>query len=246
MGNLAAASVVGMKDGRGPHHIAIIMDGNGRWATERGYSRIVGHKRGQEIVREIVDECINLKVEYLTLYAFSTENWKRTPKEVHGLMRLFKHAIVSDKHFLMKKGVSVRFIGSHQGISKALLKDMLSLEDDTRTCKNLSLQIAFNYGGRQEIVDSFKRLIKKIEQNEDLTEDHIDEDLISSCLYTGGIPDPDLLIRTSGEKRLSNFLIWQSTYSELAFVDQYWPDFSREILREVVDSYLQRVRRFGG
>jgi undecaprenyl diphosphate synthase len=110
----------------------------------------------------------------------------------------------------------------------------------------LSLQIAFNYGGRQEIVDSFKRLIKKIEQNEDLTEDHIDEDLISSCLYTGGIPDPDLLIRTSGEKRLSNFLIWQSTYSELAFVDQYWPDFSREILREVVDSYLQRVRRFGG
>jgi len=228
-----------------PTHVAVIMDGNGRWAKKRNMPRLYGHRQGVETVRTIVQSCVDLGIKYLTLYAFSTENWKRPEDEVDGLMRLMMEYFTKEIDKLNKKGVRVRILGNINQLSKGARDCAYDAMNITKENSVLNLNIAINYGGRDDIVNAFKQIAKKINTNQ-LTINDISENTISEYLYTYNMPDPDLMIRTGGEKRLSNFLIWQLSYAELWFTDIYWPDFTKETLCNAIYDYQCRDRRYGG
>ncbi|OSQ48973.1 polyprenyl diphosphate synthase [Marivita geojedonensis] len=228
----------------GPRHVAIIMDGNGRWATQRGRPRLFGHQAGARRVREIVEACPDLGVDYLTVFAFSTENWKRTQSEVAGLMNLFRRYITREAKALKANDVCVRFIGDRVRLDKKLVAMMDELEALTANCQTVNLTIAINYGGRDEVARATKRLARDVAAGK-LDPEAVDEETLPKYLDTCVLPDPDLVIRTSGEARISNFLLWQSAYSEYEFIDTLWPDFSADEFRSVVGGFGTRERRFG-
>ena len=225
-------------------HIAIIMDGNGRWATKRGLPRNAGHQKGAEVIIETAKAVKELGVKYLTVYAFSTENWKRSKQEVDGLMHLLRQYL--DKNFeeLEKNDVRIRFIGERNMLAADIVAKMENLERRTISNQSLVLQVALSYGSRQEIINAVKEAAQKVKEGE-LTVEGIDEKNFSQMLYTADVPDPDLLIRTSGEQRLSNYLLWQLAYTELFFTDTLWPDFSKEELKLIIENYKTRERRYG-
>ncbi len=226
------------------NHIAVIMDGNGRWATKRGLPRTAGHKKGAEVVVQIAKAAKEFGVKYFTLYAFSTENWKRSPEEVGALMQLLRQYL--DKNFkeLEQNDVKIRFIGERYMLDADIVEKMERLEQNTAKNQSLVLQIALSYGSRQEIVNAAKKLAERV-KNGDMQLKDIDEQAFSDVLYTGGIPDPDLLIRTSGEQRISNYLLWQIAYSELFFTKTLWPDFAKEEFKSIIENYQTRERRYG-
>ncbi|KIN77245.1 di-trans,poly-cis-decaprenylcistransferase [Sulfitobacter mediterraneus] len=228
----------------GPRHVAIIMDGNGRWATQRGRPRLFGHHAGARRVREIVQSCPDFGVKYLTIFAFSTENWKRTQVEVAGLMSLFRRYITKETRALSEDGVRVRFIGDRLRLDDKLIKLMNDLEAATAHNDKVNLTIAINYGGRDEVARATKRLAQDVAAGR-LDPESVDEETLPRYLDTYVLPDPDLVIRTSGEARISNFLLWQSAYAEYEFIDTLWPDFTREEFGSLCASYGGRDRRFG-
>jgi len=223
-----------------PTHIAIIMDGNGRWAKARGLHRTEGHRHGTENLRQIIKACVEFGVEILTIYAFSTENWRRPPLEVRMLMTILETVIDRELKELYENGVQIRHIGQLDQIAPALQKKIRYACDYTKGNSRLILNVAFNYGGRLEIVHAVREIIKAGIPAEEVT-----EDLLNQYMYTVGLPDPDLIIRTSGELRVSNFLIWQGAYSEYYVTPTYWPDFNKEELRKAIEEYNRRTRRFG-
>ncbi len=228
-----------------PKHVAIIMDGNGRWAAKRGLPRTEGHRRGMQSTKECVRAAADLGLQYLTLFSFSSENWRRPLEEVNFLMGLLRRFIRRDLAELHENNVRLRVIGSETGIPRDLvvmIRDAVAL---TRHNSGLQLNIAFNYGGRDEIVRAVQCIAARVAGGY-LDPDDITQETIASHFDTVGLPDPDLLIRTSGEQRLSNFLLWQCAYSEFLFVDQYWPDFTKQALEHAIASYRSRDRRFGG
>ena len=228
----------------GPRHVAIIMDGNGRWATQRGRPRLFGHHAGAKRVREIVEACPEFGVKYLTIFAFSTENWKRTQVEVAGLMSLFRRYITKEAQALNLEGVRVRFIGDRVRLDRKLIALMDELETLTIANTRVNLTIAINYGGRDEVARATKRLAEDVAQGR-LSPADVDEETLPKYLDTHVLPDPDLVIRTSGEARISNFLLWQSAYAEYEFIDTLWPDFTAAEFGRLVARYGQRERRFG-
>ena len=228
----------------GPKHVAVIMDGNGRWAQARGRPRLFGHHAGAKRVREIVEACPGLGVKYLTIFAFSTENWKRTQVEVAGLMSLFRRYITKEARALRDEGVRVRFIGDRVQLDRKLVSLMDELEGMTAHNDRVHLTIALNYGSRDEVSRATKRLAEEVASGK-LNPADVTEETLTKFLDTRVLPDPDLVIRTSGEARLSNFLLWQSAYAEYEFIDTLWPDFSSEIFATLVASYGNRERRFG-
>jgi len=230
--------------GSGPRHVAIIMDGNGRWAARRGQPRTVGHHRGVDRVREVIRTAPDLGVQILTLFAFSTENWRRPNYEVSVLMRLFKRYIIHEVDDLDQERVRVRFIGEREGLPKGLQRVMGMMEERTAHNDRMLLQIALNYGARRELVRAARHLAAEVEAGR-LASDQIDEAAFAGALFTRGVADPDLVIRTSGEQRVSNFLLWQAAYAEFAFVEECWPDFTPALFAEVLAGYGARERRFG-
>jgi undecaprenyl diphosphate synthase len=230
---------------RAPAHVAIIMDGNGRWAAKRGLPRIEGHRRGVEAVRRSVRSAAELGIRYLTLYSFSTENWSRPAEEVADLMALLKRFIRNDLAELHAHNIRVRVIGDREGLRPDLLALLNEAEDLPRGNSGLVLVVAFNYGGRQEIARAVRAIACAVKDGR-LDPDAIDPATIARALDTDGIPDPDLVIRTSGEQRLSNFLPWQSAYSEFVFLPDLWPDFDHAAFKAALDQYIGRERRFGG
>ncbi|NQV22288.1 MAG: isoprenyl transferase [Rhodospirillales bacterium] len=227
-----------------PEHIAIIMDGNGRWAKKRGLPRLAGHQRGAETVRKIVKSCQALGVRYLTLYAFSSENWKRPATEVADIMGLFRLYLRRELNELHNNNVRVRFIGSRDGLADDIIDLIEKTEEKTRNNSSLNLVMAVNYGSQSEIVQAVRKIARDIEAGR-LSAQDVTEECFSRYLETADIPNPDLVIRTSGEKRLSNFLLWQAAYAELEFVDVNWPEFTRECLEGVIRDYQSRERRYG-
>ncbi|MFV0335471.1 MAG: polyprenyl diphosphate synthase [Tropicimonas sp.] len=227
-----------------PEHVAIIMDGNGRWAAARGRPRLFGHQAGARRVSEIVAACPGLGVRYLTIFAFSTENWKRSRAEVSGLMALFRRYIVKEAQRLTVNGVRVRFIGDRTRLDPALVRHMDTLETLTRDNDQVHLTVALNYGGRDEIARATRRLAAEVAAGR-VDPGDIDACRVERYLDTHGLPDPDLVIRTSGEARVSNFLLWQSAYAEYEFVETLWPDFTAEKFAEVLAGFGKRERRFG-
>lgn len=223
-----------------PRHVAIIMDGNGRWAKQRGLPRSAGHHQGTENLRRILKAAVEFGVEIMTIYAFSTENWNRPRHEVHLLMRILEMVIDRELRELNENGVQIRHIGELQGIPERLQRKVVEACATTRENNRLILNVAFNYGGRDEIVHAVQQMMRA-----GIPADQVTEELISSYLYTAGLPDPDLIIRTSGEYRLSNFLIWQGAYAEHYYTDVYWPDFDKEQFRQALVEYGRRKRRFG-
>ncbi len=221
--------------------VAIIMDGNGRWARRRGLPVAAGHRAGTRALRRTVEAGIDLGVRSLTVYAFSTENWSRPPDEVDALMEIFSETIERELPDLAEQGVRTRFIGRRDRAPEALQRRMAELEEETAGKDRLDLWIAFDYGGRGEIVEAARRIVEA-----GVDADEVDEELFSSYLYAPELPDPDLLIRTSGELRISNFMLWQLAYAELVFVDRLWPDFGEAELRSALEAYAGRRRRFGG
>ena len=221
-----------------PRHIAIIMDGNGRWAKNQGMPRIMGHYRGAEVAEEITRTCIDLGVEYLTLFAFSTENWNRPREEVELLFELMRNYLKEKKEELIRLGVRLKFIGRRDRVGKDLRRMMEELERETAENYRITVVLAIDYGGRDDILRAVNKLIR-------LEFDHVDEETFSYFLDLGDIPDPDLLIRTAGEKRISNFLLWNLAYTELYFTDVCWPDFSSEELYRAIEDYSGRKRKFG-
>lgn len=228
-----------------PKHIAIIMDGNGRWAKERGVPTIKGHRAGIEALRRTVKAALGLGIKYLTLYAFSVDNWNRSKKEVDSLMDLMREFLNKEVRDLEDKDVHLIVIGRTQGLPKDIVNKIEKIAEKTAANQKLNLVIALNYGGRTEIVDAVKKLSKDLLENK-LALDNVDEKLFSKYLYTKDIPDPDLFIRTSGEMRLSNFLLWQLSYTELWVTSVYWPDFSKEHLVQAIGDFNNRKRTFGG
>ena len=223
-----------------PQHIAIIMDGNGRWAQQRSLPRHAGHRAGTENIRRIVRECKDLGIPFLTLYAFSTENWTRPTLEVRGLMAILGEFIDRETAALHAEGVRIRHLGSTEGLSDRLKRKVRYAVDTTAANTVLTLAVAFNYGGRADIVQAVRQMVA-----EGLPPEAITEQAISEHLYTGGMPDPDLIVRTGGEFRLSNFLIWQAAYSEYFSTPIFWPDFDVGALREAINAFQHRERRFG-
>jgi undecaprenyl diphosphate synthase len=223
-----------------PRHVAIIMDGNGRWARQRGLPRLAGHRAGTENVRRTVRACLDFGIQVLSLYAFSTENWDRPVDEVRGLMALLEEVIGRESLALSKDGVAVRQLGSKENLSESLRMKIQKAESLTVPNQRMTLNVAFNYGGRREIIDAVKRMAADGTDMASLT-----EEWFARYLYTAGQPDPDLVIRTAGEMRLSNLLIWQAAYAEYYSTPAYWPDFDREELRKALDAYAQRKRKFG-
>ena len=228
----------------GPQHVAIIMDGNGRWAQARGRPRLYGHHAGARRVREVVEACPGLGVKYLTIFAFSTENWKRTQVEVAGLMNLFRRYIMKETRTLAENGIRVRFIGDRVRLDAKLTDLMDSLEEETKNNDLVHLTVALNYGGRDEVARATKRLARDVAEGR-LHPDDVDEETLPKYLDTRVLPDPDLVIRTSGEARISNFLLWQSAYSEYEFIDTLWPDFTASELERLCLKFGARERRFG-
>lgn len=229
-----------------PRHIAIIMDGNGRWAKERGLERFEGHREGARAFRRIVDHAADLGIEYITFYAFSTENWKRPSNEVSAIMDLFREYLCES---LEKKSESresrVHFLGSREGLAPDIIELMEQSEEETKDAKGTVVNLAINYGGRNELVSAVKSIAEKVKSGE-ISADEITDEAVSAELYTAGQPDPDLIIRPSGEYRLSNFLIWQSAYSEFLFSNVLWPDFTVEDFDKALEEYARRNRRYGG
>ena len=223
-----------------PYHLAIIMDGNGRWAKARGLPRLAGHRAGTENLRRILRACVRHGIKILTIYAFSTENWGRPAEEVRGLMTILEQVIERELKELHQEGVQIRHIGRVQGISPRLLKKIQQAVELTKNNDTIILNVAFNYGGRQEIIDAVRRIVRA-----GIEPDQIDDALFNEHLYTAGQPDPDLIIRTSGEMRVSNFLIWQGAYAELYVTPTYWPDFDDDELQKALEHYASRERRFG-
>jgi undecaprenyl diphosphate synthase len=223
-----------------PRHIGFIMDGNGRWAKQRGLPRLAGHRAGAENLRRVLRACGEWGIKYVTIYAFSTENWGRPKEEVEGLLNLLDQYIDKELPELVKEGVQVRHIGRMDGVPERLQEKIRQAVEATKGNERLILCVAFNYGGRAEIVDAVRKIIA-----EGYKPEEVDEDLISSHLYTAGIPDPDLIIRTAGEMRLSNFLLWQSAYAEYYSTPVYWPDFDEEELYKALLDFSRRERRFG-
>ena len=223
-----------------PRHVAIIMDGNGRWAEQRGLPRLAGHRAGTENLRKIIEECVNLNIKHLTIYAFSTENWQRPPDEVSGLMKLLETMLDRELKSLHKNGVRIRHLGHCTGVNKRLVQKITEAVELTRGNSKMALNVAFNYGGRDEMVRAVQRMIL-----DGLDVEEITEESISNYLYTAGQPDPDLIIRTSGEYRISNFLVWQGAYSEWYFTDALWPDFNEKELYRALVFFGNRERRFG-
>lgn len=228
-----------------PKHIAIIMDGNGRWAKERNLPRTLGHKAGIETIRDIVRECSKLGVKYLTLYAFSTENWRRPVDEVNTLMKLLVEYLKGEFEELHSNNVVINSIGDISKLPILCQKELKEAHEKTKNNKGLILNLALNYGGRDDITNAFKRMYEDLKFGR-LKEEHISEEVISQYLYTAGIPDPDIIIRPSGEQRLSNFLLWQCAYSEFWTSNIKWPDFRKEHLHQAIFDYQKRDRRFGG
>lgn len=228
-----------------PVHIAIIMDGNGRWAEQKKIPRAMGHKAGVETIRSIVKESNRIGVKYLTLYAFSTENWKRPLDEVNALMKLLFEYLRNEVEELHKNNVIVNHIGDISKLPDGCRKELLDAYDKTKNNKGLMLNLAINYGGRDEITRAIRNIVKDVKKGV-LIESKIDENLINKYLYTSKIPDPDLIIRPSGEHRISNFLLWQGAYSELWFSNINWPDFTTNDLHRAISDYQKRDRRFGG
>lgn len=229
---------------QGPTHVALIMDGNGRWAQMRGKPRLFGHHAGARRLREIVESCPKLGIKYLTIFAFSTENWKRTQIEVSGLMALFSNYIQRQTNAMVENDVRVRFIGDRVRLDKSLSKLMDNLEAATEHCEMLNLTIALNYGGRDEVARAVKRMAQDVAAGV-LDAETVDEQTLTRYLDTHLLPDPDLVIRTSGEARISNFLLWQSAYSEYEFVDTLWPDFTAAEFEQLTNKFQLRDRRFG-
>jgi len=228
------------KGARIPQHIAVIMDGNGRWASRRGLPRLIGHRAGTENIRAIVAEADKVGVRYLTLYAFSTENWNRPSLEVQGLMQILSDFIDRETYNLHAENVHLRHLGRLEGLNPDLAHKVAWAVDLTRANTGLTLGIAFNYGGRLDIVDAVRRVLAG-----GVSPDQLSEQLVSAQLSTAGMPDPDIIIRTSGERRISNFLIWQAAYSEFWFTPVFWPDFGPEHLHQAISEYGRRERRFG-
>lgn len=228
-----------------PTHIAIIMDGNGRWAQARGLPRVEGHRRGAQSVRRISEACRELGVRYLTLYCFSHENWKRPKEELDFLMGLLKTYLVQERPTLIKNDIRLSIIGRREGIPPNVQVEMDRSLEASKDGKSLTLCLAINYGSRQEILDSVLKIVAKV-QSKELASDEINESVIADHLYTEGMPDPDLLIRTSGEMRISNFLLWQISYSELWITKKAWPEFDKSDLIQAIRDFQQRDRRFGG
>jgi undecaprenyl diphosphate synthase len=229
---------------RSPRHVAIIMDGNGRWARGRGLRRIAGHKRGAEAVKTAVECAAEFGIDYLTLFGFSSENWKRPEDEVSDLMGLLRFYLSSEVQFLEERGVRFRMIGDRTRLAPDIVRLIEQTEARTAGNSRLNLVLALSYGGRAEIADAARRLAELAVAGQ-LDPAVIDERLMAEFLYTSAIPDPDLVIRTSGEKRISNFLLWQSAYSELIFIDALWPDFSRRDFNEALEEFHRRERRYG-
>jgi undecaprenyl diphosphate synthase len=223
-----------------PYHIGIIMDGNGRWARDHGLPRLEGHRAGTENIRRILRACGEYGVRVVTIYAFSTENWYRPDEEVRGLMGILQRVLKHEVQNLHREGVQLRHIGELDGLSDRLRKAVLDAIELTKENTGLTLNVAFNYGGRAEIICAVRRILE-----DDVDPVDVDEELFGEYLYTAGQPDPDLIIRTGGEMRLSNFLIWQSAYAEYYSTPTYWPDFDKEELTKAFQAYAQRERRFG-
>jgi undecaprenyl diphosphate synthase len=231
--------------GAGPQHVAIIMDGNGRWAKARGLPRVAGHRRGADAVRRVVRGAGELGVPVLTLFAFSTENWTRPADEVSDLMGLLRHYLRSELEELRKNGARLRVIGNREGLAADIVRDIAEAENMTAGNGRIDVNICINYGSRDEILRATRRLAQRVAAGE-MTVDGIDQKSFERELLTAGLPDPDLLIRTSGEQRISNFLLWQCAYSELVFVDTLWPDFGKEHLEQAIVEFRRRERRYGG
>jgi undecaprenyl diphosphate synthase len=225
--------------------VAVIMDGNGRWATGRGLPRVAGHREGVKAARTLVRAADAIGLRYLTLYAFSTENWSRPQDEVSMLMRLLEESIYRELPELMQRNVRLRVIGRGSGVPQPVRRGIDHVVHETRANTGLTLQMAFNYGGRDELLDAFRTLARRVRAGE-LSPEDIDEAQVSAALYTEGVPDPDLLIRTSGEMRISNFLLWQIAYAEIWVTDVLWPDFRRRHLLGAILDYQKRERRYGG
>ncbi|MDG1393657.1 MAG: isoprenyl transferase [Flavobacteriaceae bacterium] len=227
-----------------PSHIAIIMDGNGRWAKEKGFMRIFGHENGTKSVRTTVESCAELGVKHLTLYAFSTENWNRPKLEVKTLMQLLISSLKKEIKTLQENNIQLNAIGDLKTLPEKVYKELLHVIDETKENSRMTLTLALSYGSRDELINAMKLISDKVKNNI-ISVENIDETLINQHLYTQNLPDVDLLIRTSGEKRISNFLLWQIAYAELYFTDVYWPDFTNENLYEAIINYQKRERRFG-
>ncbi len=223
-----------------PRHVAIIMDGNGRWALQRGLPRLAGHKAGTENLRRVIRSTVEFGVKYLTIYAFSTENWGRPPEEVQGLMLILQDVIDRELDELHREGVQLRHIGRLERLDPAIQKKVLHAIDLTRNNDRLILNVAFNYGGRDEIVCAIQKIIK-----DGIPAEEVTDEVVNRYLFTAGVPDPDLIIRTSGELRVSNFLIWQAAYSEWYITPTFWPDFDRDEYRRALEAFAHRDRRYG-
>lgn len=223
-----------------PQHVAIIMDGNGRWARARGLPRLAGHRAGTENLRTIVESCVEFGIKYLTIYAFSTENWSRPEDEVEGLMNIFDDVFDRELAELHRQGAQLRHIGRMEGVRESMQKKIKNGVEVTKKNDRLILNVAFNYGGRDEIVHAVQELIRA-----DIDPDEVTDEIVSQAMFTAESPDPDLVIRTSGELRISNFLLWQAAYAEWYFPKVFWPDFGREELLEAIREYNRRDRRFG-
>ncbi|MGO4918331.1 isoprenyl transferase [Maribacter spongiicola] len=227
-----------------PKHLAIIMDGNGRWAKERGKLRVFGHEHGVKTVRIIVEQCVQLKIDYLTLYTFSTENWNRPKIEVQTLMRLLVSSLKKELKTFNKNNIRLNTIGNIDALPSRAYKELVEVMDQTKQNTGMTLTLALSYGAREELQSMVKEICAKVKNNI-ISIENIDQEIINSHLYTHDLPDVDLLIRTSGEHRISNFLLWQIAYAELYFIDVYWPDFREHHLVEAIKNYQNRERRFG-
>ncbi len=236
---------LGLESRQLPRHIAIIMDGNGRWASRRGFPRIEGHRQGVNSVRTVVEESTRLGIEQLTLYCLSSENWKRPALELNLLMQLLKKFVIGEREEIMRQNIRFSTIGRRSDLPKDVLAEVDKTINESRNNTGMQLCLALNYGSRSEIVDAVKSIVSEVEQG-NLQADDIDEEVISSHLYTAGMPDPDLVIRTAGEMRVSNFLLWQISYAELWVTETYWPDFSVNDFWQALRDFAARDRRFGG
>jgi undecaprenyl diphosphate synthase len=242
---MATASLPVTSDPPGPAHVAIIMDGNGRWAKARGLPRVAGHRRGADAVRRVVRGAGELGIPTLTLFAFSTENWARPADEVADLMGLLRHYLRSELDELLKNGARLRVIGNRRGLPDDIVRGIFDAERQTESNTRIDVNICVNYGARAEILQATRNLARRVAEGE-LSPECIDEQHFERELLTAGLPDPDLVIRTSGEQRISNFLLWQCAYAELVFVDTLWPDFGKEHLEQAIAEFHRRERRYGG
>ena len=228
-----------------PQHLAIIMDGNGRWAERRGLPRSVGHREGAKVVKRVITNCLDFNIPMLTLFTFSTENWKRPKNEIMYLLKLFEKVLCREKENLIKNNIKINFIGRLDNLPNSLTEKMKELHESTKENNKLTLNLAVNYGGRTEILDALKSIILKIDHKK-LSIEEINENTIKDNLYTHNFPDPDLLIRTAGEMRISNFMLWQIAYTEFWVTPVFWPDFDENNLIEAIRNFQKRVRKYGG